>query len=362
MFLSGPDTGEPELRTPSIKGALRFWARAISLGWPFDDKGSENCKRLLKNDESLFGGVTKEHRRSLVEVSVRCGEIEKYPATSLRLDNGGKYLFYSLIADGYQTERGYIAENFPFAVILRSKDKLALEKGAAAFWMLTHFGALGTRARRGAGAFRVIKTEGDTFPQDLHFIPNMKLSAFLKKGLTIVYNIFQVGTDNRRSENYSTLGNSYLSSEPFPSWEKAIDAIGAIILKHRKAIPNRDRSRRKFTMDTLNQKAAFGLPVSVREDNSVNFQESGDEKYSRRASPVLITVLKYQGQFYWMVSELEGRLTPEGVSFEFHSKNSRATCKKDYHWSEVDPDLLQSFFKEINKRAERISTQKVNDY
>ncbi|TXB63741.1 type III-B CRISPR module RAMP protein Cmr1 [Phaeodactylibacter luteus] len=356
MFLSGPDTDEAELRAPSIKGALRFWARAISLGWPYDKQGDESHKRLLKQDESLFGGVTEAHGRSLVELSVRCGEIAQYPATLLHLDEGGKYLFYSLVAKGYQVERKYIAEDFPFAVVLRSKEEGALRKAAAAFWVLAHFGALGTRARRGAGAFRVVKTDGDALPEALRFKPNAELGAFLKKSIAVVHDIFQVSEDSLRSENYSTLGNAYLSSEAFPSWDKALDAIGSIMLKHRKAIPNKDRSRRKFTMETLNQKAAFGLPISVRDDNSVNFQETENEKYSRRASPVSITLLKHKNQFHWMVTKLEGRLIPEGVGFEFHSKNPKATCEKDHFWTEAELALLNSFFEKLKLKSVPIKT------
>lgn len=356
MFLSGPDTDMPELRAPSIKGAMRFWARAISLGWPFDGNGIESHERLLRQDEALFGGVTEDHRRSLIDVSLRHGEIKKRSATSLRLDEGGKYLLYSLLADGYQTERNFISVEFPFAVVLRGKDKAALRKAAAAFWMLAHCGALGTRARRGAGAFRVIKAEGDALPKELQFIPNIELKAFLKKNITVARAIFRVDANSHRSENYSTMGDSYLSSKSFSSWEKALDSIGSIMLKHRKAIPNQDRSRRKFTMETLNQKAAFGLPVSVREDNSVNFQESGDENYSRRSSPVFITLLKYKDQFHWMVTKLEGQLMPSGASLEFHSKNPKATCEKEHFWTEAAPTLLNSFFEVVKRDADHIKT------
>jgi CRISPR-associated protein Cmr1 len=37
MFLAGADTGQPELRPPSIKGAMRFWWRAVQRFTSPDD-------------------------------------------------------------------------------------------------------------------------------------------------------------------------------------------------------------------------------------------------------------------------------------------------------------------------------------
>ena len=345
LFLSGPDTDAPELRPPSIKGALRFWTRTICLGWPFDEQGDADHKHLLGQDEALFGGVTTGIQRSLVSVSIRHNEFRTVTGPSLNLQAGGKYLWYSLIVEGYQQDRKGIAANEPFAVILRSKDEGALKKAIAAFWMLAYFGSLGTRARRGAGAFEVVHAEGDSLPEGLHFSPGTDIKQFLAAGIQTVHRIF--GTNqNRRSAEYSTLGRAWERKE-FDSWEKAIDDIGQIMLSHRKATPNRNRALRKFTMTTLDQKAAFGLPVSVYEDNSVNFSEQGDDKYSRRASPVYISLIKHLGKTYWIVSELKGNLTPGGIHIEFHSKNPRATCPLDYDWEDTDNRLLTSFFQKL---------------
>jgi CRISPR-associated protein Cmr1 len=344
MFLSGADMDIPELRPPSIKGALRFWTRAICLRWPFDN-GSASHRNLLSRDEALFGGVTTGVQRSLVSVSIRHNSFQELTGRELNLQSGGKYLWYSLIVDGYQQDRKGIAASEPFAVTLQSKDEIALKKAVAAFWMLTYFGSLGTRARRGTGSFEVVCTEGYSLPEGVSFSPGSDIKSFLFSGIQSVYRIFDISRENRSVE-YSTLGRVWVS-KGFNSWERAIDNIGQIMLSHRKANPNRNRSLRKFTMDTLNQKAAFGLPVGVYEDHSVNFSEASNEKYSRRASPVCIGLVKQQNQIHWVVSELQGNLTPDGVNIEFHSKNSKATCRLDYEWEDADSRLLGSFFQKL---------------
>ena len=48
MFLNGADGTTPELRAPSIKGALRFWWRAMN--------GHLTIRELQKREVELFGG------------------------------------------------------------------------------------------------------------------------------------------------------------------------------------------------------------------------------------------------------------------------------------------------------------------
>ncbi len=49
MFLAGADGTTPELRAPSIKGALRFWWRAMN--------GHLSLEELRKQESDLFGNT-----------------------------------------------------------------------------------------------------------------------------------------------------------------------------------------------------------------------------------------------------------------------------------------------------------------
>ncbi len=49
MFLSGADGSTPELRPPSIKGALRFWWRAMN--------GHLSLEELKRKESEIFGGT-----------------------------------------------------------------------------------------------------------------------------------------------------------------------------------------------------------------------------------------------------------------------------------------------------------------
>lgn len=372
MFLSGPDTDEAELRAPSIKGALRFWVRAISLGWPYDKQGDESHKRLLKQDESLFGGVTEAHGRSLVELSVRCGEM----ISLNRLSNkywgyvrgirgklepsykGIAYLLFSLFV--HQKDRKGIDEGYSFEVKLRSKDKEALDKAIAAFWGLTYFGALGTRARRGAGTFEVYSTTGYNLPEGISFNPSSHMASFLGKGLKAAWDIFGVEIKSKLfvPQTYSTLGDIWVSRDSFEEWGDALDDIGQRMFKLRmpkRPNPKYSNKKPRFTQKTLNQKAAFGLPVSVQnQDNVVNFKEQkgkdGESKApDRRASPVWITLARGHDGIYWIVSKLEGEFSETGKPLFFENDK-----KRTFPWEKVDDTVLDEFFRKVHESSIKV--------
>lgn len=66
MFLAGADGQTPELRAPSIKGALRFWWRAMNGHLPLEDRKDSNGKILEKGmrtiEGEIFGSTTQRSK------------------------------------------------------------------------------------------------------------------------------------------------------------------------------------------------------------------------------------------------------------------------------------------------------------
>ncbi|MCP4402916.1 MAG: type III-B CRISPR module RAMP protein Cmr1 [bacterium] len=56
LFMAGADGRTPELRTPSFKGMLRFWWRAM--------RADDNIQHLAEQEAKLFGGTGKDQGRS----------------------------------------------------------------------------------------------------------------------------------------------------------------------------------------------------------------------------------------------------------------------------------------------------------
>jgi CRISPR-associated protein Cmr1 len=114
MFLSGADGQKPELRPPSIKGALRFWWRAMNGGnW-----------ETLKNQEDRIFGSTKE---ALFSIQLGKEDFKKVKQNSKNgLPNRYKQAFregepeadiFKYMAYGAEDRKFIQENNFTFNVI-----------------------------------------------------------------------------------------------------------------------------------------------------------------------------------------------------------------------------------------------------
>ena len=353
LFSGGAYGDQAELRPPSIKGALRFWARAIAKHWIWEE-GKEEHKKLLQQDEELFGGVKMHQKKSLVSVEVRHGLPDVIKGGDLNeCGQGLKYLLYSLVVHNKDKE-GFNAE-FPFDVTLRSKDQMALNKAIAAFWALAYFGALGTRARRGAGAFEVVDCKRFELPDGISFRPGNNLAPFLKDGLQAASKIFAVPPKARSPKGYSTLGQKiWASKKTHRDWDGALEEVGRLMFHYRqpkRPDPRFSDEEPRFTQQTLNQKAAFGLPVSVRneKENTVNFkpgQNSDDPNYDRRASPLWISLASSSSGIHWIVAKLEGDFMDRQSSIFFKNKKGR-----QFTWPKEDDTALDEFLQLVGEHA-----------
>lgn len=353
LFLGGAYGEQAELRPPSIKGALRFWARAIAKHWIWEE-GKEKHRKLLKQDEELFGGVKMHQSKSLVTLEVRPGTISFVTGADLgKKGTGIRYLQYSLTVHN-KDKQGISAES-QFDVTFRSRDENALQKAIASFWTLTYFGALGTRARRGAGAFEVISCEGFELPKGISFQPENNLASFLKDGLQAASKIFAVPPNARSPQGYSTLGqNIWVSKKTHRDWDGALEEIGRLMFNYRqpkRPDPRYSDEEPRFTQQTLNQKAAFGLPISVRneQENTVNFkpsQKSDDPNYDRRASPLWITLASSSSGIHWVVAKLEGDFMDRQSSIFFKNKKGM-----QFTWPKEDDTALEEFLQLVGKHA-----------
>ena len=147
-FISGADQNVPEVRASSVRGAWRWWFRALD--------GS------LDEEREVFGGVHEGTTASAVVVRVKMleqkfGDDIRFSPTS---DKGYVYFFAAKSGNDkgvHRTEACHyldVGSSFRLLVQLRRElpDELEqkLRKSLEAFLTL---GALGLRATRGCGAF-----------------------------------------------------------------------------------------------------------------------------------------------------------------------------------------------------------------
>lgn len=160
MFLAGADSRTPELRPPSIKGAMRFWWRAMN--------GHLSLQELKKNESEIFGGTGKHQNRSSFTIRVKSNaitpkEYKPVPHKHFQLpaiEPGSKFDVTLSMCSGDE-----------------KKNKLSLEKLKALFLITCYLGGFGKRVRRGMGSVNIEAIDDDTHgvpPQiDLRVIYNL---------------------------------------------------------------------------------------------------------------------------------------------------------------------------------------------
>lgn len=288
IFLSGADQAKAELRSPSLRGVMRYWFRAMMgrvLGGDY---------QKLKGLESQVWGSTQRAGNIILRLKdsqVGHGKTqqldEAIPGGSQQAIIGRRYLLYSvLLRQQQQYQRPEYVEqggSFTFEMHVPKKFKdLAL----GTLWLVGQFGALGTRSRRGLGALRLAScdpglwagldmTELSASPQDY--------ASKLKTGLLDVRQVFARFAQDPSPTidrlplfpclvpKFCTIG---VLNIRFSSWCEALDHIGRCYAKFRQS-------------KSVKNRAAFGLPI-IGPRGPVYFKE-------RRASPLFIRLFVMEG-------------------------------------------------------------------
>lgn len=135
MFLAGADGQTPELRAPSIKGAMRFWWRAMN--------GHLGLKDLKEKEGEIFGDTTKKSKFSIsvVPKSIQVGKERP------------------VLHEGKRYRLPCIKEGSTFDVTFRIPNEYNywnIEKCSKLFELITILGGFGKRVRRGMGSVDII--------------------------------------------------------------------------------------------------------------------------------------------------------------------------------------------------------------
>jgi len=218
MFIAGADGKTPELRAPSVKGALRFWWRALNGNLSLDD--------LSKEESLIFGGrVGDKSYRSKVMIKIIPGNIscdsskeifKSYLAQNPIWYRSGikantlEYLGYGVF-DHTTKWPQYILPGSKFTIkfTFEYNDEEILNQVKLsvidAFKMLYTFGGLGSKSRNGFGQFRPINED----------------YVLLKNNSKI----------NRDVVSYSCISSNmklFSCNKSFSTWQEALAFVGNI--------------------------------------------------------------------------------------------------------------------------------------
>lgn len=159
MFLAGADNCTTELRPPSIKGAMRFWWRAVQRCASLNDLKEKEAK-LFGSSAEGFGRAPFSIRAR--ELSLNEGKDQLMPhhrngwcgtAQGCRNNNRG-------VCNKQQATLPCYKEAGTFQVSFDSRDDSASFAGKV-FRLSSILGGLGRRCRRGFGSYYIQEDTGD---------------------------------------------------------------------------------------------------------------------------------------------------------------------------------------------------------
>jgi CRISPR-associated protein Cmr1 len=171
MFIGDANQRASDISPASVKGALRFWWRALNWGrFQQDQKTDSEALQQLHQQEGWLFGSSAEHGLGQAKFNLRV-HYEKLPIAKAdwpRSGSGSGYLGRGLWESGnaakgnFQAAREYFSENtaFDIEIVLHPKlseeDAQSLNDALIAWGLL---GGLGSRSRRAFGSIALVKLD-----------------------------------------------------------------------------------------------------------------------------------------------------------------------------------------------------------
>lgn len=356
LFMGGADQ-QPELRTQSINGVIRWWFRTI--GGSFED------------EKKLFGWGGENARKGNVKISIIKSEKLEVKKFSKIFNNNGYpeqigYNYFSFSLDQRfnkrqtdKIQRKYFNENRNFILkttftpLLNDED---IKKFLCALWCSIYLGNFGSRARRGFGSLIVTDIKGieENF---LSFIPKDNISGWLKNNIEVIKQKFsfseiKVYTINKNNFNNNIqnwvnkvqegrngkyLASRYNSSN-LNQLQNLLNFMGFTLMAFRSYMkPDYDTAKNIIQgskpQENKIERAIFGLPInfffssikSKRHDGKLGVgailnpvkTENGKETNLRRASPIIFKVIANKNNdFEGFIILVKKEFLPENIKLK----------------------------------------------
>lgn len=336
LFMAGAEQKVAEVRAASLKGLLRFWYRAINPAFQ-------------KQEHRLFGGAGDDQGQSKILLRVDSKTPKKRPTfkefnpdqfstgQGRNTRNGLIYLGYPFQM-GANGSRGSIPPGHTFT--LRCFLPKATEEDCkgllAALWLLGHFGAGGSRARRGFGGLTLAQWEGDTsapggggdWKELLDALP-LAASASAREGAEAALNTglhtlkAWFGEAWQADHTHPHLGPAFRfklldkGGVEKTQWAKGLAAMGSTMQDFRlRRAPDyqavKDLVGQGRGLTTTPSRASFGLPLTFRfssvQGKPATFVPGGSngKEKERHGSLLLLRLLAVGETLYPLYIRMDG--------------------------------------------------------
>lgn len=243
MFMGGAEPLRAELRSPSFKGALRFWWRALNGFLPITE--------LKKREGQLFGGTDKNQGRSKVQINILANDLltskAPLPQHVIKTISKGKtipvnildYLSFGTYKWNKEQRRNEFLKEYiePGSFKLRLRIVGASDEQVKeireALYLLSNFGGLGACSRNGYGSIQVNDPYFLTSP--LTFLDSLDLPE-----RTPEYTAFSGGLKYFKTKNI------------YDTWDQALANLGVVYRECRSSLePKHQYDKRKYLANPL---------------------------------------------------------------------------------------------------------------
>ncbi len=329
LFLGGADpSGSVELRATSIKGALRFWWRALAWSRHNGDLGA-----IRTEEQEVFGAAGQEGTASNGGTGQASFILRVLPIKGLKtiskddvlrteagdpVGPGMRYFGYGLMAafgqNPGQLTRPCLSAPFQFSIELVSRRPFA-DSVIDALRVMGLLGALGSRSRRGYGSLSLLSLAGDveawTSPKTKAEYAN-QLKTLLHRGPTRSreppYSAFsglsRVVVVAEGSHPLALLDHVGRQMQRYRSWGHNGKVNGEDSERNFQDDHDWFKSKTHFN-DAHPRRAIFGLPHNYSKTLGVLSQIA-----DRRASPLLVHVHKLTQNYIAVLSIIRSSFLP----------------------------------------------------
>jgi len=275
MFISGADQTKAELRVPSIKGALRFWWRALNY--------EPDPKKLLDKESKIFGSYNPKIGQSKVKMRLKDVDIKTTKLSGKwGINDWRSYIGYGLSEDqSGKAKKGiyrtHIEPGSVFTIMMESQR--GFDTVLDAFKLFSLLGGLGSRSRKGWGSASIISSNnGWRLPKNR--------SEYISQLSELTLTRDNIPDETPLYSAISTKADICIG----PSFGNPMDAFKDIGERYKEYLTGIDPV----------QRAGFGLP---RKGVGTN----------RRGSPFLIHVNQCGPESFWVCTFLRSQFDKENA-------------------------------------------------
>ncbi len=368
-FLGGSDNSRPQaLPAASIKGALRFWYRAIVPDATI--RGSEGFEARIfgtNYGQSMFllrAKVENDQQDKINAKELREKFIAFNQGRGLHTRNGATYLGYSLFLGENKRRMGWAPGTrihcraiFPRG--MNDQDRKGL---LAAIWALGHLGGIGSRSRRGFGSVQLAEWRSNrkSWEKLMEQLPLLdeagNMGAWHEQIARVQKRFIEWFGNWHRKRDYPHLGPEtayWLGLPGERDWAKALEQAGRRMQEFRVrrepdySLVKEALMEGKRAPARVPQRCAFGLPLtfrfsSLKKKGTMTFEaqvSAGDETriFHRWPSPLLVRLVKIGNALYPFMLRFDGPVPGQGRLAKVGVKNWRRSVPQ------ADENLLEIF-------------------